>query len=148
MYLCLSKEVSIANTRHAIHRLTLLGHSEDISSETLTRIYLHPAILRDQFIRYRYPLKYGDPLLDNSIVLHAKYTVIEFSGLLKNGTAMERLRVHWTYLDMLSIRSILVIPSQCKIWRATLLALTIIHTPAKTNVGHKCLESHVLPVSE
>lgn len=148
MYLYLSKEVSTANTRHAIHPLTFLGHSEDISSETLTRIYLNPAILRNQFIWYRYPLKYGDPLLDNSIVLHARYTVIEFSGFLKSSTAMERLRVHWTYLDMLSIRSILVIPSQCKIWRATLLALTIIRTPAKTNVGHKCLESHVLPASE
>lgn len=60
---------------------------------------------------------YGDALLDNGIVLHAEYTIIEFSGSLRSSTAMGRLQVHMTYLDMLSIRSILVIPSQCKIWK-------------------------------
>lgn len=71
------------------------------------RVNLHPAVLRNHLIGDRYPFMNRNPLLHYSVMLHAVTGVSVFG--------LECRAPGEPYLDMLSILSILVMPSQCRI---------------------------------
>ena len=108
---------------------------------------LDPRVVRDHFIRYtdkttkfsrcsmgsllfhlRDPLKNRYALLYNGIVLHTALSLAIATALRDRSGRHEHPWMHMaklcgargarTYLDMLSILSILEMPSQCRIWVA------------------------------
>lgn len=89
---------------------------------------LDAAVFWNHLFGNRDPLVDGDALLDNGIVLHTALSLAIATALRDRSGRHEHPWMHMaklcgargarTYLDMLSILSILEMPSQCRIWVA------------------------------
>ncbi len=87
---------------------------------TVTRMYLrvdlHSAVFWNQLVWYWHSFKDRDALIDDGVVFHTDFKSVASHRRVALHSTTELMNTEkGSYFDMLSIRSILTIPNQCRI---------------------------------